>query len=106
MKAYDGEITARSCFVKAGINPDAIPGLLKEVRAALENTVNTDREFRKHPATLHAATEAAVGDAIEFIEDNYCEFTNNAFGEGSKADADKLLATLRAIQGEAEGKDG
>ena len=64
MKAYNGEIAARACFVRIGRDPDKDPELLAEIQRAIENGVNEARKFGT-PAAVHDAQQKAVAAAEE-----------------------------------------
>ena len=64
MKAYNGEIAARACFVRIGRDPDKDPELLAEIQRAIENGVNEARKFGT-PAAVHDAQQTAIAAAEE-----------------------------------------
>ena len=67
MKAYNGEIAARACFVRIGRDPDKDPELLAEIQRAIENGVNEARKFGTL-AAIHAAQQAAIAAIINATE--------------------------------------
>ena len=102
MKAYNGEIAARACFVRIGRDPDKDPELLAEIQRAIENGVNEAWKFGT-PAADYDAQRKAIAAAEEVLALE-CDAKNLAYSVANEEEihAKKVaaLAQLRAAKGE------
>ena len=104
MKAYNGEIAARACFVRIGRDPDKDPELLAEIQRAIENGVNEARKFGT-PAAVYDAQQTAIAAAIEILDSLEEISTESWAGIAAGCWIDmseirKALAQLRAVKEE------
>ena len=96
---YNGEITARACFVRIGRDPDEDPKLLGEIQRALEDAVDSAYILFARPAAECEATQAVV-EAAGKVEAVCYEGIPANFIKDLASTAQELrvaLARLRAL---------
>ena len=92
---YNGEITARACFVRIGRDPDEDPKLLGEIQRALEDAVDSAYILFARPAAEYEEREAAIGEAIMLLDK--IGRKGYKLEHGDEYDRQAALARLRAL---------